>query len=62
MMTSSGRLLEGTVKGKDGMAQALQEVLDGYAKLPEVERRPKTVDGEIKPQPAPPTDGLVLTK
>jgi hypothetical protein len=60
-MTSSGRLLEGTVKGKDGMAQALQEVLDVYAKLPDAERRPKAVDGEIKPQPEPPANGLVLT-
>jgi hypothetical protein len=60
-MTSSGRLLEGSVKGRDGMAQALQEVLDAYAKLPEAERRPRSVDGEIKPQPAPPRDGLVLT-
>jgi hypothetical protein len=61
LMTSSGRLLEGTVKGRDGMAQALQEVLDAYAKLPEAERRPKAVDGEIKPQPEPPKNGLVLT-
>ena len=60
-MTSSGRLLEGSVKGKDGLAKALQEVLDAYAKLPEAERRPPSVDGEIKPQPEPPTNGLVLT-
>ena len=31
MMTAAGRLLEGTVKNKDGMAAALQEVLDRYA-------------------------------
>jgi hypothetical protein len=63
-MTSTGRLLSGsTVKdGKpQGLAAALQEVLDNYAKLPEEERRPKTVDGDIKPQPAPPPGGLVLT-
>ncbi len=61
MMTSSGRLLEGSVKGKDGMAQALEDVLAGYAKLAEAERRPKAVDGDIKPQPEPPENGLVLT-
>lgn len=60
-MTSAGRLLEGSVKGRDGLAPALQEVLDAYAKLPEAERRPKSVDGEIKPQPLPPANGLVLT-
>lgn len=60
-MTSSGRLLQGAVKGKDGLAPALQEVLDYYAKLPEEKRRPKSVDGEIKPQPEPPKNGLVLT-
>ena len=60
-MTSSGRLLEGVVQGPDGMAKALQEVLDAYAKLPEAERRPNEVDGEIKPQPEPPRNGLVLT-
>jgi hypothetical protein len=60
-MTSSGRLLEGSVKGRDGMAQALQEVLDAYAKLPEAERRAKTVDSALKPQPMPPKAGLVLT-
>jgi hypothetical protein len=60
-MTSSGRLLEGSVKGKDGLAQGLQDVLDAYAKLPETERRPKSVDGDIKPQPEPPINGLVLT-
>jgi len=60
-MTSSGRLLEGSVKGRDGLAQGLQEVLDAYAKLPEAERRAKSVDGDIKPQPEPPANGLVLT-
>jgi hypothetical protein len=60
-MTSSGRLLQGSVKGRDGLAQSLQEVLGAYAKLPEAERRPKSVDGDIKPQPVPPTNGLVLT-
>jgi hypothetical protein len=60
-MTSSGRLLEGTVKGKDGLAAALQEVLDKYAKLPEEQRKTKSVDGDIVPQPSPPPGGLVLT-
>ena len=49
------------MKGKDGLALALQNVLDAYAKLPEAERRPRSVEGEIKPQPLPPTNGLVLT-
>lgn len=61
LMTSAGRLLEGTVKGPDGMALALREVLEGYARLPEMERRAKHVDGEIRPQPSPPANGLVLT-
>jgi hypothetical protein len=61
LMTSAGRLLGGTVKSKDGLAPALQQVLDDYAKLPEEERRPKTVEGEVKPVPAPPAGGLVLT-
>jgi hypothetical protein len=49
------------VKGKDGLATALQEVLDAYAKLPAADRHPKSVEGEVKPQPKPPADGLVLT-
>ncbi len=61
MMTAAGRLLEGHVKGKDGMAAALQEVLDAYAKLPEAERRPAKVEGEVQPQPPPPPGGAVLT-
>ena len=61
LMTSSGRLLEGSVKGPDGMAAALQEVLDQYAKLPEGQRLAKSVDAEVKPQPLPPAGGLVLT-
>jgi hypothetical protein len=60
-MTSSGRLLSGTVKDRNGLAQGLQEVLEAYAKLPEDQRRPKSVEGEVKPQPAPPPGGLVLT-
>ena len=60
-MTSAGRLLAGSVKDRNGLARALQEVLDAYAKLPEAERRPKSVEGEVKPQPAPPPGGLVLT-
>lgn len=59
-MTSAGRLLTGRVKDRD-LASALREVLDAYAKLPEAERRPKEVSGEVKPQPAPPSGGLVLT-
>src|SRR5262245_49385288 len=61
LMTSSGRLLSGSVKGRDGLATALMEVLDAYANLPEAERRPRAVEGEVKPQPAPPPGGLVLT-
>lgn len=61
LMTSTGRLLSGSVKGKDGLARGLQDVLDVYAKLPEEERRAKAVEGEIKPQPSPPPGGLVLT-
>ncbi len=60
-MTSSGDLLQGSVKGRDGLEKGLQEVLEAYAKLPESKRRPKLVDGEVKPQPEPPTNGLVLT-
>jgi hypothetical protein len=62
-MTSTGRLLEGAMKygDRNGLAAALREVLDSYAKLPEAERRAKTVDGEVKPVPAPPSGGLVLT-
>jgi hypothetical protein len=60
-MTSSGRLLSGAIKDRNGMAEALERVLQDYAKLPEAERRPKTVDGEVKPQAAPPAGGLVLT-
>jgi hypothetical protein len=61
LMTSAGRLLTGRVKDRNGLAAALQEVLDAYAKLPEAERRPKAVDGEVKPQLPPPEGGLVLT-
>jgi hypothetical protein len=35
--------------------------LEAYAKLPETERRPPAVPGEIKPQLPPPPGGLVLT-
>jgi len=61
LMTSAGRLLSGTVKDRNGLAQGLQEVLEAYAKLPEAQRRPKSVEGEVKPQSAPPPGGLVLT-
>lgn len=62
-MTSTGRLLAGSMKYGDrkSLAFALREVLDAYAKLPEQVRRPKTVEGEVKPVPAPPVGGLVLT-
>jgi hypothetical protein len=63
MMTSAGRLLSGSMKygDRNSLAQALREVLDAYAKLPEDQRRPKAVEGEEKPVPAPPAGGLVLT-
>jgi hypothetical protein len=61
LMTATGRLLAGTVKDRNGLAQGLQEVLDAYGKLPEEERRPKAVEGEEKPVSAPPPGGLVLT-
>ena len=61
LMTSSGRLLTGRVKDRNGLAAALQDVLDAYAKLPDADRRPRSVEGEIRPQPAPPPGGLVLT-
>lgn len=62
-MTSAGRLLAGSMKYGDSnsLAAALREVLDAYAKLPEEERRPKTVEGDVIPVPAPPEGGLVLT-
>jgi hypothetical protein len=60
-MTSTGRLLTGWVKDRNGLAAALQEVLVAYAKLPEGQRPPRAVEGEVKPQPAPPPGGLVLT-
>jgi hypothetical protein len=60
-MTSGGKLLTGRVKDRNGLAAALQEVLDAYTKLPEADRRPKAVEGEVKPQPAPLEGGLVLT-
>jgi len=62
-MTSTGRLLSGAVKygDKNGLGPALKEVLADYAKLPEAERRAKSVDGEVKPVPPPPPGGLVLT-
>jgi hypothetical protein len=61
LMTSAGRLLSGTVKDRSGLAQGLQEVLESYAKLPEAERRPGAVAGEVRPQAPPPPGGLVLT-
>ena len=61
LMTSTGRLLSGAVKDRKGLAPALEAVLKEYARLPERERRPKAVEGEPKPQVAPPPGGLVLT-
>jgi hypothetical protein len=60
-MTAAGRLLSGSVKGRDGLAEGLREVLREYARLPEDQRRPGAAGGEAKPQPAPPPGGLVLT-
>jgi hypothetical protein len=64
-MTSSGRLLDGDAydakTGKVDMARGLRQALDNFAKLPESERRPQAVEGEVKPQPTPPPGGLVLT-
>ena len=60
-MTSAGKLLTGRVKDRNGLAPALQEVLDAYAKLPEADRRAQSVEGDIKPQVPPPAGGLVLT-
>ena len=61
MMTAAGRLLEGSVKGKEGMAAALEEVLSAYPKPPEAERRPDWVDREVKPPCSPPPGRLVQT-
>jgi hypothetical protein len=63
LITSAGKLLSGSIKygDRNGMGPALRAVLDAYAKLPEADRRAKSVDGEVKPQPAPPPGGLVLT-
>jgi hypothetical protein len=60
-MTSAGQLLSGKVKDRNGLAAALQDVLDTYAKIPEAQRRPKSVEGDVKPQLPPPDGGLVLT-
>jgi hypothetical protein len=61
LMTSTGRLLSGTLKDRKSLAPALKEILASYAKLPESERRAKAVPGEPKPQQPPPAGGLVLT-
>ena len=39
LMTSTGRLLSGTLKDRNSLAAALKEVLQAYARLPEEERR-----------------------
>ncbi len=61
LMTSTGRLLSGSIKSRNGLAQGLQGVLTSYARLPESVRRAESVEGEVKPQLAPPPGGLVLT-
>jgi hypothetical protein len=63
LMTSSGRLLSGSMKygDRNSLAHALREVLDAYAKLPEAERRATGATAEEKPVAAPPPGGLVLT-
>jgi hypothetical protein len=61
LMTSTGRLLAGRVKDRNGLAQGLREVLAAYARLPEGERRARVVEGESKPQTLPPAGGLVLS-
>jgi hypothetical protein len=58
--TSAGCSLSSRV-GRDGAAQALKNILEAYAKLPEAERRASAVEGEAKPMPAPPPGGVVLT-
>ena len=62
-MTSAGKLLAGSITygDRDSLGPALREVLDAYAKLPENDRRPKSVKGEVEPQSAPPPGGVVLT-
>jgi hypothetical protein len=62
-MTSAGKLLSGSMKygDRNSLGPALRDVLDAYNKLPEADRLPKSVAGEIEPQPAPPPGGLVLT-
>ncbi len=63
LMTSTGRLLQGSMKYGDrkSLAGALQGVLDEYAKLPESERLASSIDSQIKPQSPPPAGGLVLS-
>ncbi len=63
LMTSNGKLLSGSLEYGDrqGLHQALEEVLASYGNLPERDRRPAKVEGEVKPQPPPPEGGLVLT-
>jgi hypothetical protein len=59
MMTAAGRLLEGTVKGKDGMAPALREVLTATRKSRKrsVDRK---VEGEVR-RSSRPRPRMVLT-
>ncbi|HWB02475.1 MAG TPA: hypothetical protein VG796_05575 [Verrucomicrobiales bacterium] len=63
LMTSAGRLLSGAMKYGDrsSLAAALEQVLESYARLPEEQRRPESVEGTAKPVPEPPPGGLVLT-
>jgi hypothetical protein len=62
-MTASGRLLSGAMKYGDrrSLAPALEQVLKDYSRLPDGERRPEKVESEVKPVPAPPAGGAVLT-
>ena len=46
---------------RKSLATALEQVLEAYAKIPDDERRPPSVNGNEKPVPAPPAGGAVLT-
>lgn len=61
LMTSSGRLLQGHLEDRNKLAEALEEVVAAYKKLPEDQRRVSSVESQLKPQQPPPEDGLVLT-
>ena len=64
LMTSTGHLLGNDLKrSRDpaGVQAALEKILAEYEALPREQRVAQSVDGEIRPQPAPPAGGLVLT-